>query len=74
MLGSEAGEFLQTEGGSRMEPLMTGLYAGETRLNFGGYEGNTNPQAVKHRFFEILGRQLGVSGQPKVIGDFAQAH
>mgnify|MGYP000856313450 CR=1 FL=1 len=37
-------------------------------------EGNTSPQTVKQKFFEILGRQLGVSGQPKMIGDLAQAH
>jgi len=48
--------------------------AGETRLNLGDYEGDTNPQVVKRRFFEILGRQLGVSGQPKMIGDLTQAH
>lgn len=74
MLGSEAGEILQSEGGSRMGPLMIGLFAGEIRFNLGIYEGDTSPQSVKQRFFEILGRQLGVSGQPKMIGDIAQAH
>lgn len=74
MLGSEAGELLQAEGGSKMGPLMIGLFTGETRLNLGDYEGDTSPQSVKRRFFEILGRQLGVSGQPKMIGDLAQAH
>lgn len=57
-----------------MGPLMIGLFAGETRLNLGEYEGDTIPQIVRQRFFEILGRQLGVSGQPKMIGDIAQAH
>jgi hypothetical protein len=57
-----------------MGPLMIGLFTGETRLNLGDYEGDTSPQSVKRRFFEILGRQLGVSGQPKMIGDLAQAH
>ena len=74
MLGSEAGVLLQSEGGSRMGPLMIGLFAGEIRLDLGEYEGDTSPQAVKRRFFETLGRQLGVSGQPKMIGDLAQAH
>jgi len=74
MLGSEAGELLQAEGGSKMGPLMIGLFTGETRLNLGDYEGDTSSQAVKRRFFEILARQLGVSGQPKMIGDLAQAH
>lgn len=74
MLGSEAGELLKAEGVSKMGPLMIGLFAGETRLNLGNYEGDTSPKAVKRRFFEILGRQLGVSGQPKMIGDLAQAH
>jgi len=74
VLGSEAGELLQVEGGSKTGPLMIGLFTGEARLNLGDYEGETSSQAVKRRFFEILGRQLGVSGQPKMIGDLAQAH
>lgn len=74
ILDCEAGELLQAEGGSKMGPLMIGLFTGETRLNLGDYEGDTSPQSVKRRFFEILGRQLGVSGQPKMIGDLAQAH
>ena len=74
MLGSEAGELLQAEGSSKMGPLMIGLFTGETHLNLGAYEGDTSPQAVKRRFFEILSRQLGASGQPKMIGDLAQAH
>jgi len=65
MLGSEAGKLLQAEGGSKMGPLMIGLFTGETRLNLGEYEGDTSPQVVKRRLFEILGRQLGVSGQPR---------
>jgi len=74
MLGSEAGDLFQSESGSRMGPLMIGLFAGETRLNLGEYEGDTSPHSVKRRFFEILRRQLGVSGQPKMIRDVAQAH
>ena len=74
MLGSEAGEFLQAEGGGKMGPLMIGLFSGETRLNLGEYEADASPKAVKRMFFEILGGQLGVSGQPKMIGDLAQAH
>jgi hypothetical protein len=74
MLGSEAGELLLAEGGGKMGPLVIGLFTGETRLNLGVYEGGTSSQAVKQRFFENLGRQLGVSGQPKMIGDLAQAH
>lgn len=74
MLGSEAGELLQAESGSKMGPMMIGLFTGEKRLNLGDYEGDTSSQAVKRRFFEILARQLGVSEQPKMIGDLAQAH
>jgi hypothetical protein len=74
MLGSEAGELIQSEAGSKMGPLMIGLFTGETRLNLGEYECDVSPQAVKRRFFEILGRQLRVSDQPKMIGDLAQAH
>jgi hypothetical protein len=74
MLGSETGELLQAEGSSKMGPLMIGLFTGETRLNLGEYEGDTSPQLVRRRFFEILGRQLGVSGQPKMLGNLAQAY
>lgn len=73
-LGNEAGELLQAEGDSKMGPLMIGLFTGETRLNLGDYEGDTSSQAVKRRFFEKLGQQLGVSGQPKMISDLTQAH
>lgn len=55
MLGSEAGDLLQAEGGSKMGPLMIGLFTGETRLNLGEYGGNISPKSVKRRFFEILG-------------------
>lgn len=74
MFGSESGELLQAEGGNKMGPLMIGLFTGETRLNLGKYEGETSPQAVKQRLFEILSQHLGVCGQPKMIGDLAQAH
>lgn len=74
MLGSEAGEILQAEGGSKKGPLRIGLVTGKMRLSLGDYEGDTSPQAVKRRFFEILDRPLGVGGQPKMIGDLAQAH
>ncbi|MCF7990940.1 MAG: hypothetical protein K9M02_10905 [Thiohalocapsa sp.] len=74
MLGNQAGELFQAAGGSTMGPLMIGLFTGETRMNLGDYNGDTSRQSVKRRFFEILGRQLGVSGRPKMIGDLAQAH
>ncbi len=74
ILGSEAGELLQSEDGSKMGPQMIGLFTGETRFNLGDYDGEQSPQAVKRRFFEILGRQLEVDSQPKLIGDLAQTH
>lgn len=73
MLGSEAGELLQAEGGSKMGPLMIGLFTGETRLNLGDYEGDTSSQAVKRRF-SSTGSTVGSKRQPKMIGDLAQAH
>lgn len=74
MLGDKAGGLVQAEVGNKMGPLMIGLVTGKARLNFGKYEGNTSPQAIKRRFFEILRQQLGVDGQPKLLGDMAQAH
>jgi len=74
MLGPKAGELSLAKGGDKGGPLVIGLFTGEKRLNLGVYEGGTSSQAVKQRFFEILGRRLGVSGQPKMIGDLVQAH
>jgi len=73
-LGSEVGKLLQSEVGSKMGPLMIGLFTSKARHNLGEYEGDVGPQTVKRLFFEILERKLGVSGQPKLIGDLAQAH
>jgi hypothetical protein len=55
MLGSEAGELLQSEGGSRMGPLMIGLFAWETRLNLGEYEGRHNPTGCQTEVFRNPG-------------------
>lgn len=74
MFDSETRELLQAQAGSTMGPLMIGLFSGETRSNLGAYEGEISAQAVKQKFFEILGRQLGVSGSPKMIGDMKQAY
>jgi hypothetical protein len=74
MLGHKASELHLAEGRDKMGPLVIGLFFGEKRLNLGVYEGGTSSQAVKQRFFEILGRRLGVCGQPKMIGDLVQAH
>lgn len=75
MLSDEADELLQSEARkSKIGPLMLGLFTGDVRLNLGNYEDKVTPQAVKKRFFEILGRQLGLPGQPRMIGDLAQAH
>ena len=63
ILGREAGESLP----------MIGLFTSEARLNLGKYDGDNNPHAVKRKFFEILRQQLGVNGQPKMIGNLAQA-
>ena len=73
MFGSQVAELLQTEGNGGLGPLMIGLFTGETRLNLGNYDGDTSPLAVKQRFFKILGRELGISGQPRMIGDLARA-
>lgn len=74
MLGSEVGELFQSGTDSQMGPLMLGLFSGDSRYNLGKYEGEVTPQAVKKRFFEIINYQLGLSDQPKMIGDLAKAH
>jgi hypothetical protein len=74
MIGIKVGDLIQSESDSNMGPLMLGLFAGKTRLNLGEYEGETNSQEVKRKFFEIIGQQLELSGQPKMIGDLGQAH
>lgn len=57
-----------------MGPLMVGLFTGEARANLGQYNGETGPDAIKRHFFGILGRQLGLAGQPRIIGSLAQAY
>jgi hypothetical protein len=74
MVGTGPGELLQAEVGEKMGPLMVCLFSGTSHSNFGEYDGGMSPQAVKRRFFEILGYQLGLSGQPKMIGDLAAAY
>jgi hypothetical protein len=73
ILNNNTGQHVQAKRSTNMGPLMIGLFTSESRFNFGEYEGSTGPQAVKQKFFEILGQRLGVSGQPKMIGDLAQA-
>jgi hypothetical protein len=53
---------------------MLGLFIGEIRVNLDEYEGDVAPKALKKRLFEILGPHLGMTGQPKIIGDLAQAY
>lgn len=72
--GNEIGKFLKAERGIKMGPLMIGLFTDEKRLNLGKYKGYMSQQAVRQKFFEILGAQLGVSSQPKMIGNLAQAY
>ena len=74
MLGDDVGDLLKSEGDSKMGPLMLGLFTAKVHLNFGEYEDDMDPQTVKRHFFGILGPQLGVAGEPKLIGDLAQAH
>lgn len=72
MLGTDAGQ--QQNKGNSLGPLMLCLFTSESHLNFGEYTGDTSPQVVRQVFFELLAQQLGVSGQPKMIGTIAQAH
>ncbi len=54
------------------EPMKITLFSGGTETDLGEYDGDFNPVAVKRRFFEILKEELGVQGQPKMIGDLIQ--
>lgn len=74
MTGVNTGDLAKGEPGSKMGPLMIGLFTNESRFNLGKYEGDISPQTIKKVFFEILGRDLGCSGQPNMIGNLAQAH
>jgi hypothetical protein len=53
---------------------MIGLFTNKIHCNLGEYNNIENPHAIKQKFFEILGRQLGVSGQPRMVGSMDQAH
>lgn len=71
--GGQFGELLKAAGGGKGS-LMIGIFDGHMRSNLGEYEGDVDPLLIKQRFFQILGRRLGVSGQPKKIGNLAQAY
>ena len=62
------------EGGKEIGPPMIGLFAGEARSNLGHYEDEISAEPVRQTFFKILGDKLGLSGQPRMIGNIDQAH
>lgn len=74
MLGAKDSELVLSEESGRMGKPMIGLFIGETHLNYGEYKGGMSRGDVKKRFFEIIGGKLEVPGQPKFIGNIAQAH
>jgi hypothetical protein len=55
-------------------PLMLGMFSGDIRTNLGEYEGNIDKESVRKTFFNILGKSLGLSGNPKMIGNLRDAH
>jgi peptidoglycan hydrolase-like protein with peptidoglycan-binding domain len=73
LLGADSAGISRIEAGGKMGPLMLGLFHGEGRFNFGEYTGEVTPEAVKGRFFDVLGDTLGLTGQPRMIGDLTQA-
>ncbi len=72
--GINIDELLQSKAGSGMGPMMLGLFTGDARFNLGDYNGAVAPQAIRNQFFKIIGDHLGLSGQPKMIGDLRAAH
>ncbi|MCM1129621.1 MAG: hypothetical protein NC211_07445 [Alistipes senegalensis] len=73
-IGAMAGILGVQTDSNGMGPLMVGLFTGEARSNLGKYDGETSPQAIRQHLFGILGKQLGISGQPKIIGNLEQAY
>lgn len=73
-IGAMAGILGVETDSNGMGPVMVGLFTGEARTNLGKYNDETSAQAVKQHFFGILGRQLGLAGQPKLIGNLEQAY
>ena len=63
----------QSRESKKEEPMKITLFSGRTERDLGEYDGDFNPVAVKRRFFEILKEELGVQGQPKMIGDLEKA-
>lgn len=73
-IGAMAGILGVETDSNGMGPMMVGLFTAEARTNLGKYDGETSTQTVKQHFFGILGRQLVLAGQPKLIGNLEQAY
>ena len=59
---------------SEMGSIMIGMFTGTARYNLGEYDGRLDAESVKTHFFEVMGRDLNLSGAPRKIGTIAQAH
>ncbi|MDO5666668.1 MAG: hypothetical protein Q4G44_02465 [Alcaligenaceae bacterium] len=53
---------------ANLGPIFLALFTAEMRLNFGEYEGELSHEAVRDAFFQVLSKQLKLSGEPKHAG------
>jgi hypothetical protein len=49
-------------------PLMIGLFDATKRKNLGNYLGDDSREAVSETFFQIIGSELALNGEPNRIG------
>jgi len=55
-------------GSDSNSPTVFGVFNSHSRKNLGNFEGDLTLESVRNDFFQIIGRELALDGEPKRIG------
>jgi hypothetical protein len=55
-------------GADSNSPTMFGVFNSHSRKNLGNFDGELTLESVRNDFFQIIGRELALDGEPKRIG------
>ena len=55
-------------GGDSNSPMVFGVFNSHSHKNLGKFEGELTLESVRNDFFQIIGRELALDGEPKRIG------
>jgi hypothetical protein len=55
-------------GSDSNSPTVFGVFNSNSRKNLGNFEGELTLESVRNDFFQIIGRELALDGEPKRIG------